>query len=195
MAARMSRVTRGLLFLDVDGPLNPYRSAFARGYVTYRETPGGGYARRRIGRAPRVRFHPGHGALLSALARETGLELVWATAWEHDANRHVAPAIGLSPIPVVEFPDADREYDVRGRLEWRVDGNWKWPAVLDYAAGRPLAWLDDEHSEAEYAKARAAFDRDRAGTPTLLCHVDPRHGLRAAHLATIRAWAAELPDR
>lgn len=181
--------------LDVDGPLNPYRSAFARGYVTYRETADGGWVRRRIGRGHRVRLHPGHGALLTALAVETGLELVWATAWEHAANARVAPAIGLAPIPVIKFPDEDVSYDPRGRLEWRPDGGWKWPAVCAYAAGRPLAWLDDEHDEAEYAQGRVVFDQDRADSPTLLCHVDPRHGLRSAHLRRIRAWAAALPAR
>lgn len=177
----------------VDGPLNPYRRQFAPGYVTYLQTPDGGWRRRRLGRGYRTRLHPGHGALLTALAAETGLELVWATAWEHAANARVAPAIGLAPLPVIEFPPADARYDEKGRLVWRVGGGWKWPAVCDYAAGRPLAWLDDQHDHADYRSGRIAFDRDREGAPTLLCHVDPRHGLRSVHLDRIRAWAAALP--
>jgi hypothetical protein len=189
----MAGMTRGLLLLDVDGPLNPYRSWLARGYTTYRESPDGRWGPSTwLGRGHRVRLHPAHGALLTELARETDLELVWATAWEHSANERVAPAIGLDPLPVIEFPDTDVEYDVRGYLNWRVGGGWKWPAVTAYANGRPLAWLDDEHSEDEFATARAAFERDRAGRPTLLCHVDPRHGLRSGHLARIRRWAADL---
>ena len=190
--------TRGLLLLDVDGPLNPYAAKlFARpaGYVTYREAPGGEWlsgwdAKRRKGY--RVWLHPGHGALLRSLAEETGLELAWATAWQHAANARVAPAIGLDPLPVIEFPAADAEVDAAGRLRWRQGGGWKWPAVNAFASGRPLAWLDDEHDGSEYAAARVAFDRDRAGSPTLLCHVDPRRGLRAGHLAEIRSWAAGL---
>ncbi|HEX5116856.1 MAG TPA: HAD domain-containing protein [Pseudonocardiaceae bacterium] len=190
--------TKGLLLLDVDGPLNPYAAkGFIRppGYVPYRETPDGDWVCCRGVRWARgysVRLHPGHGELLRALADETGLELVWATAWEHSANRRIAPAIGLTDLPVIEFPAADVERDSRGRLRWRTGGGWKWPAVCAYAAGRPLAWLDDEHHDAEFAAARSAFHRDRAGCPTLLCHVDPRRGLHREHLDQIRNWAAGL---
>jgi hypothetical protein len=190
--------TRGLLLLDVDGPLNPYAARpFTRttGYVTYRETPAGSWVGGRDARGHkgfRVRLHPGHGALLRSLAEETGLELVWATAWQHAANARVAPAIGLTTLPVIEFPPADAHVDRAGRLHWRPDGGWKWPAVAAYAEGRPLAWLDDEHDGTHYANARAEFDRERADSPTLLCNVDPRHGLRSGHLDEIRTWAAGL---
>lgn len=194
---------RGLLLLDVDGPLNPYDadphdadpSRGPDGYETYRATESGEWvsgeaARRATGH--RVWLHPGHGELLRSLADETGLELVWATAWRHAANERVAPAIGLDPLPVIEFPEPDVEIDDGGRLRWRVGGGWKWPGVTAFAGGRPLAWLDDEHGEGEYAVARAAFERDRAGSPTLLCHVDPRWGLQVGHLDEIRAWAGCL---
>jgi hypothetical protein len=189
---------RGLLLLDVDGPLNPYAARpFRRpaGYVTYRATTTGGWTTGRRARWYRgypVRLHPGHGALLRSLAEETGLSLTWATAWRHAANTRVAPAIGLDPLPVIEFPPTDADIDGNGRLRWRPGGGWKWPAVRDFAAGRPLAWLDDEHNAADHAPARAAFDRDRADTPTLLCHVDPRRGLEAVHLDRVRTWAAGL---
>jgi HAD domain in Swiss Army Knife RNA repair proteins len=185
--------TRGLLLLDVDGPLNPYLARRPAGYSTYRETHAGRWVRGRpLLRGHRVRLHPGHGALLRSLATETGLALVWATAWEHAANERIAPAIGLDPLPVIEFPDADARRDERGRLIWRDGGGWKWPAVTAYAQGRPLAWLDDEHDGEGFVTARAAFDRDRKGSPTLLCHVDPQYGLRPRHLDRIRNWAAEL---
>jgi HAD domain in Swiss Army Knife RNA repair proteins len=189
---------RGLLLLDVDGPLNPFAAKpFARpgGYVTYRETAAGDWVSGRLVRRRqgyRVWLHPEHGALLRSLADETGLQLVWATAWTHAANERIAPAIGLDPLPVLELPPTDMVLDGNGRLRWRRDGGWKWPAVTAYAAGRPLAWLDDEHDGADHAAARVAFDRDRAGSPTLLCHVDPRHGLLAGHLDRIRNWAAAL---
>lgn len=185
----------GLLLLDVDGPLNPYGARPHRpaGYRTYWETPDGEWV---SGPDPvdghSVWLHPGHGRILRDLADETGLELVWATAWRHAANERVAPAIGLDPLPVIDFPDSDMELNERGYLSWRADGGWKWPAVAAYAAGRPLAWLDDEHGDADFALARAAFERDRAGVPTLLCHVDPRFGLQERHLAEVREWAAGL---
>lgn len=185
---------KGLLLLDVDGPLNPYAAPrFGRaGYVRYAENRTGEWGRRGFLRRHRVRLHPGHGALLLALAERTGLSLVWATAWEHDANERVGPAIGLGRLPVIEFPSCDASHDPDGRLRWRADGGWKWPAVAAYADGRPLAWLDDEHRSVEYSAARSAFHRDRAGCPTLLCHVDPRRGLLAGHVAEVRDWAAGL---
>jgi len=171
-------MTGGLLLLDVDGPLNPYAAKRTRrraGYATYRRTRSGGWHTGRDARrfrGLRVWLNPAHGAQLLALAEDTGLELAWATTWQHEANERIGPAIGLPALPVVGFPDYDH--------------GWKWRGVAEYAAGRPLAWFDDEHDE--HAGA-AEFTRLRAGTPTLLCHVDPGQGLGTAHLAAVRAWA------
>ncbi|MEU4766409.1 HAD domain-containing protein [Actinosynnema sp. NPDC023794] len=183
--------TRGLLLLDVDGPLNPYAANPHRrpdGYRTFRHTRRGTWhagrdARRHKGL--RVWLNPEHGALLRALADDTGLELVWATTWMQLANTLVAPAIGLPALPVIEFAEFDHD------AGWSPGGSWKWRAVADFAGGRPLAWLDDEH-DVGYDEARAWFDRQRAGVPTNLCHVDPRRGLRPEHLDDVRAWAATI---
>lgn len=178
-------MAHGLLLLDVDGPLNPYAAKRTRrpeGYETYRRTRHGGgwHAGRdaRRFRGLRVWLNPGHGAQLLAVADETGLELAWATTWLHEANDRIGPAIGLPKLPVVEFPDYDR--------------GWKWRGVAEFAAGRPLAWFDDEHDEHHGAED---FTRLRAGTPTLLHHVDPRQGLGSAHMAAVRAWARRVRGR
>lgn len=186
---------RGLLLLDVDGPLNPYGAKPVRpdGYVTYRATEDGRWVEG-DGPGHQVWLNPGHGALLRELAEETGLELVWATAWQHSANARVAPVIGLDPLPVIEFSAEDVHVAEDGWLTWRVEGGWKWPAVAAYAGGRALAWLDDELDEGAFAGAREVFDRERAGSPTLLCHVDPRFGLLGRHLEEIREWAGRLPS-
>ncbi|TDV51031.1 HAD domain-containing protein [Actinophytocola oryzae] len=177
-------MARGLLLLDVDGPLNPYAANKTRrppGYTTYRRTATGWHTGRdaRRFRGMRVWLNPCHGAQLLALAEETGLTLVWATTWQHEANDRIGPAVGLPRLPVVEFP---------GLTTSGWDEEWKWPAVADYAAGRPLAWLDDEHDRT----GAEEFTRRRAGAPTLLCHVDPRQGLGPAHLAQVRDWAGSL---
>ncbi|NUT92365.1 MAG: hypothetical protein HOY78_10075 [Saccharothrix sp.] len=177
-----------LLMLDVDGPLNPYAAKPSKrpaGYRTFRYTRSGGWYTGRDARryrGLRVWLNPDHGPALRALAADTGLELVWATTWTHLANELVAPAIGLPPLPVVEFPHYGDG--------WRPDGEWKWRAVAAYAAGRPLAWFDDELDA--WPAARAAFDAERAGVPTRLCPVDPRRGITAEHLDDVRAWAAGL---
>jgi hypothetical protein len=187
---------RGLLLLDVDGPLNPYgakRTLRPPGYQTFRYTADGDwYAGRNASRHKGIRvwLHPGHGTLLRTFADETGLELVWATTWMHEANTLIAPAIGLGELPVIEFSDADLGRDATGRI--RAERDWKWPAIARYTAGRPLAWLDDEHSDPRTSAGRVTFERDRAGSPTLLCHVDPRSGLLQAHLDEVRDWAVGL---
>jgi hypothetical protein len=187
-----------LLLLDVDGVLNPNAAkptARPLGYRTYRHTPEGGWhtgpnVRRHQGL--RVWLHPGHGARLRELAAQANLELVWATMWRHDANTYVGPAIGLPEIPVIDFPPEDLAADPAGWSRWSESGGWKWPAVAAYAAGRPLAWLDDEHDTAGFPAARAEFDRARAGLPTLLCPVDPRKGLLPEHLRQVADWAEGL---
>ncbi|KOX17915.1 hypothetical protein ADK67_37630 [Saccharothrix sp. NRRL B-16348] len=185
--------TRGLLLLDVDGPLNPYAANPHRrpeGYRTFRHTRRGTWHTGRDARrykGLRVWLNPDHGGLLRALADDTGLELVWATTWMHLANTLVAPAIGLPELPVIEFPETDFDRDDG----WLPDGNWKWRAVAAFAGGRPLAWLDDEHDQGHH-EVRAWFDREREGVPTNLCHVDPRRGLRTEHLDDIRSWAATI---
>jgi hypothetical protein len=185
---------RGLLLLDVDGPLNPYAAKATRrpaGYSTYRLTSRGRWltgkeARRRKGM--RVWLNPGHGSMLRELAEETGLMLAWATTWLQQANTYVAPVLALPDLPVVEFPESDLQ-PVAGGHHWRRDGNWKWPGVATFADGRPLAWLDDEHDDPLYGGARQAFERERAGSPTLLVHVDPGTGLQPEHVDMVRAWA------
>ena len=68
-------------------------------------------------------------------------ELVWATGWEHDANRLIAPILGLPALPVMEFPR-------------NADGRFtKLPTITRFAAGRPLVWIDDELSDAAHAWA------------------------------------------
>ena len=178
-------MTGGLLLLDVDGPLNPYMANKNRrppGYQTYRRTATGWHTGRDAYRFKglRVWLHPDHGAQLLALAAETSLQLVWATTWQHEANDRIGPAIGLPKLPVIEFPGHSPT------TGW--DGAWKWPTIATYAAGRPLAWLDDEHDH----PGAEEFSRERAGTPTLLCHVDPKQGLGSAHLAAVRDWANAL---
>lgn len=193
----IANLARGLLLLDVDGPLNPCDakpSARPDGYTTWRYTPTGGWytgkeARRHKGL--RVWLHPDHGAQLTALAEQTGLELVWATTWMHDANTCIGPAIGLPPLPVIEF----RPPELTAPHRWSTSGRWKYPAVSSYAAGRPLVWLDDDHSGHDapaWRAARDAFVVARIGLPTFLCHVNPQRGIQPHHLGLIRDWAAAL---
>lgn len=164
---------KGLLLLDVDGPLNAYSG-------TNKPRERAGYRKYKI-LAPgwdqylNVWLHPEHGPKLLALAEETSLELVWATTWEHGANDLIRGKVGLPILPVIEF---------KGSLEW------KFPAVLDYAGDQPLAWFDDDFHL--FNEAREDFLEARGDLPTLLHTVSPRTGLVDEDFDAVRTWAASL---
>jgi hypothetical protein len=162
--------SRPLLFLDVDGPLNPYAAQPERrpqGYTTIR-------AAVRPGRPLRVWLNPSHGAALLALP----YDLCWATTWMAEANRWIAPVIGLPELPYVDFGDH--------LFAERPDGvHWKTEAIVAYAAGRPFAWVDDEQSPAD-----AEYVTRHHPAPALLHHVDPRLGLRAPDFTALGQFAA-----
>lgn len=166
-------MNRPLLFLDVDGPLNPYTAQPERrpdGYTTLRvpqdsrnqETHGGFRLRRR---PLRVWLNPEHGQALLRLQLHHDYELCWATTWMANANRWIAPVLGLPELLYVDFGDA--------LFQDRPDGvHWKTAPLVDYAAGRPFAWVDDEQSDRDQTYVTA---HHRA--PALLHHVNPRIGL------------------
>ncbi|MEU6193561.1 hypothetical protein [Streptomyces sp. NPDC047061] len=167
-------MSRPLLFLDVDGPLNPYAAQPERrpaGYTTIRATV-------RPGRPLRVWLNPSHGPALLAL----GYELCWATTWMAEANRWIAPVVGLPELPYVDFG--------RGLLAERPDGvHWKTEAIVAYAEGRPFAWVDDEQSPADTLYVHAHHPG-----PALLHHVNPRIGLREADFTALAEFRASTGD-
>ena len=154
---------RPLLLVDVDGVLNPWHAATCPdGFREYSFFPG-----------ERVLLSEGHGALLRELA--SSFELVWATAWEHKANRLICPVIALPELPVIEFPLTGPDYRFR-----------KLPAVIDSVGDRPCAWVDDEHQPDHYHWAR------ERGVPTLLVDIDPAEGLTRRVAEQLAEWAAAL---
>lgn len=171
---------RPLLFIDVDGVLNPYAAKPHRrpdGYVTHRMRPTGWDQPWQ--KPLRVWLNPAHGPLLLGLP----FDLVWGTTWRHEANEWIAPHLGLPELPVVDFDETRRPVNDR-----MPDGTyWKTHQLVEYAAGRPFAWVDDEITvlDRDYA------DRAHLG-PALLHHVSPRRGLLDADFRTLRVWAAEL---
>ncbi|MEU9474833.1 hypothetical protein [Streptomyces sp. NPDC048191] len=162
---------RPLLFLDVDGPLNPYAAKPERrpeGYTTIR-----------VPLAPRrplrVWLNPAHGPALLRL----GYDLCWATSWMAEANVWIAPVVGLpTDLPHVDFGS--------GLFAERPDGvHWKTEAIVAHAEGRPFAWVDDEQSPADTRYVEAHHPG-----PALLRHVNPRLGLGAVDFAVLAEFAA-----
>ncbi|MFD9287828.1 hypothetical protein ACFWBV_05840 [Streptomyces sp. NPDC060030] len=163
-----------LLMIDIDGPLNPYaalaRSAPPAGYRIHPMRPTGW----KEGTPLPVLLSPGHGDELLALAAR--YELVWATTWKDEANEWVGPRLGLPPLPYIDWPamhgvTADGTY-------------WKTRYVVDYADGRPFAWVDDEISgpDTDYV---AAHHPGRA----LLRRIDPWVGLLREDFDALADWA------
>ncbi|MEU1349891.1 HAD domain-containing protein [Streptomyces sp. NPDC005776] len=164
-----------LLLIDIDGPLNPYaaltRRRAPRGYTRHRMRPTGWTE----GPALPVLLNPEHGGELLALAGR--YELIWATTWKDEANEWIGPRLGLPALPYIDWPQMHGS---------PPDGTyWKTRYIVEYAAGRPFAWIDDEITERD----RAWVAEHGAGRESLLLPIDPRVGLERADFDALAAWA------
>ncbi|BBY66745.1 HAD domain-containing protein [Mycolicibacterium helvum] len=157
---------RALLFLDVDGTLLPGGGKkLDPALVDWREWQS--HRNPQLARIDRT-----HGRHLLGL----DCDLIWATAWMHDANEVIAPLLGLPPLPVADLPEAPLE-DPVGTLHWKT------AALVAAARGRRFVWLDDEISDVD----RTWVDTHHKG-PALLHRVDPSSGLTGADFAVISSW-------
>ncbi|MEU3919098.1 HAD domain-containing protein [Streptomyces sp. NPDC029004] len=163
-----------LLLIDIDGPLNPYAARAQRrpeGYRTHRMRPSGWTD----GKPLRVWLNPEHGVELLALAE--AYELVWATTWKGEANEWIGPHLGLPELPFIDWPQMHGKAP-RGTF-------WKTQYILEYAAGRPFAWVDDEIT---------ALDQEwvaqRHLAAALLLRVHPGIGLTRPDFDALADWAA-----
>jgi hypothetical protein len=148
-----------LLYLDVDGVLNPDHPA--EGFTTHRILDF------------EVHLSARHGDWLRELAEP--YELCWATTWEQDANIHLAPLLGLPELPVVRFAGfkpgpGDPRVPVLDLIRAA-----KWAPLLRHAEGRPFAWIDD--IVPGRLIRRSLLRRDR-----LLLRVDPAEGMQRRHV-------------
>lgn len=148
-----------LLFLDVDGVLNPFPEC-PEGYAEYELFP--------EDEEP-VRLARSHGEWLAELVE--AFDAIWATGWGAEANRVLCPFFGLPELPLVRLPDIP--FDPFDKL----------PAIAAFADRRPAAWVDDNiPPEARtWAASRPA--------PTLLVEIDSAVGLTRVAVDELLAWA------
>ncbi|MEU6562530.1 HAD domain-containing protein [Nocardia nova] len=158
--------------LDVDGVLAPTSGREGFRAHTYN---GPGLDGSRVTGA--VLLNEAHGAWLNGLL-VTGVEVAWATSWLDLANEWIAPRIGLrQSLPVI---DVGRSSGVR--FGWTS----KFKPVSEFAAGRHLAWVDDDFGGKEPGWAE---DRTRFGLTTLIVQPYPLAGLTAEHMSAVDDWA------
>ena len=152
-----------LLLLDVDGVLNPFAAlGCPPGYQELDLFPG----------EDPVRLCVAHGGWLRELASQ--FRVVWATAWMTEANRLLAPRLGMPELPFITFPPITFQ---------PLD---KLPAVISFVADLPFVWIDD----ALEPEAHEWADRRRA--PTLLIDADPAVGLTRQMVDQCLDWATQL---
>lgn len=187
-----------ILLIDVDGPLNPYMAKATRrpvGYETLRlPVPG-------RSQPMRIWFNRAHGPMLLSLADV--FELHWGTWWEDEANRVIAPLLGLPVLPFVNWaaygalstrmtvlpPFGETlSAGIGGHRRPVETVHWKTRPIGLYTGGRPFAWIDDEITDAD----RNHLAKVSSVGPHLLRHIDPRIGLSDWDISRLRKWAEAL---
>ena len=86
-------MTKPLLLLDVDGVLNPFPRLTANGHTAPAPYEVHTLEPRGAVEPVRVLLNPDHGQALASLSEV--FVLVWATTWEDEANRLIAPLLSL----------------------------------------------------------------------------------------------------
>ena len=156
------QMPRRALLLDVDGVLNPYGTGKCPdGFTEYDLFPG----------EEPVRLCPAHGEWISELRHV--FDVAWATAWNDDANRLLAPLLGIAALPVVTMPLAP--FQPRDKV----------PPIARFAGQRPAVWMDDLHPAEAWTWSTGRHE------PTLLIAVAPATGLTRQAVDQALTWARQ----
>jgi HAD domain in Swiss Army Knife RNA repair proteins len=152
-----------VIFIDVDGVLNP-EDPHEDNRVVLAKPEGSAWT------FP-LNLSARQGRLLTALARETGAEIVWCSTWQQDANEWVGSRIELPPeLPHLRLEPA-RFSETLGAVKART--------AAAYAGRRRFVIFDDE------PEIGSCLPGDADG---LHVYVDPRSGLLPEHIAAAREF-------
>lgn len=154
---------RPLLFVDIDGVLNPNCGPLPEGFQTHWLFPDNDEP---------VRVCQAHSGWLYELAEQ--YDLTWATSWTPEDRAVLATVLDLPPFTAAaDIPPG------------KIEPAKKVPAVHDVAGDRALAWIDDMLTPEAFAWAASR------GAPTLLVPIDPVSGLTRARVDQLIAWSSE----
>lgn len=190
-----------LVALDIDGVLNPLRDTddgvSGGGYISHEVTleAGSTYLPYLHGHgvesvSAQVLVSAEHGRWVRSLLAQ-GVEVAWATTWEHYANDVFGPLLGLPELPlaICYRQDVDgghhhpRMYGL-GAVEWKAEALWnKYP-------DRPLVWIDDYASELVRFDMRG--ERIERGSPSLAIACDRKIGLTRTQMNEVNGWLLAL---
>ena len=186
-----------IVFLDVDGPLNPWAAKPSRrpeGYSTiYLDYADNYYDSKpdRIKNLTRVWLNKSHVDGFAAL-QNAGFEIIWATKWNHLANTVLNDRFYEIPRFPVAMVSKAPERGCRNDL-WVSHNKGctcthsKTVTLLEYSDGRPFLWFDDEVTERD-----AAYLDTHAPQPTKVVWIDPKIGLTDEDFASAREWLQAL---
>ena len=174
-------MTKPLAFIDVDGVLNIISRKPLRPGMTQQNMI-------LFDHSYPIRLKPeAHAELLREL-EEAGFEMVWGTTWEDDANRLIAPELGLPRWPVAMVEAAMQGMlDLPDLLKGISGFNWKAEGILAYAGDRPFIWIDDDLWKPDHTWAT----RRSATVPTRLIKTNPKEGLMPHHIRKAKQWLAD----
>jgi len=155
---------RALLFVDIDGVLNPYGGESCPvGFREYDFFPG----------EEPVRLCTSHADWLRELSQ--AFDLIWASSWSPHDRALLATTLAL-PLFEGEIALPTGQFHPREKV----------PAVDLVAGERPLAWVDDLLTVEAWQWAA------NRNSPTLLVPIDPTMGLTRARIDELFAWLGTI---